>query len=77
MEIYYQFNLVLIKEYFIIVICKMFEEMMGEFFEYVEELDVFRGYEVDIKDLDVRFIIRVLVDLVMVLFNMNEFFYVF
>ncbi len=56
---------------------RMFEEMTGEPFEYVEELDVFQNYQPDAKDADVSTSTRALADLAMVLFNTNEFLYVF
>lgn len=56
---------------------KMFEEMTGEPFEYEEELDVFHAYQADAKDADVPPSTRALADLAMVLFNTNEFLYVF
>ena len=77
MEIYHQSNPAPTKEYPTTVTRKMFEEMTGESFEYVGELDVFRGYEADTKDSDVRPTTRALADLAMVLFNTNEFLYVF
>ena len=51
--------------------------MTGESFEYVEELDVFRDYQPDTKDADISPSTRALADLAMVLFNTNEFLYVF
>lgn len=77
MEVYHQSNPALTKEYPTTVTRKMFEEMTGEPFEYVEELDVFRDYEADTKDADVGPTTRALADLAMVLFNTNEFLYVF
>lgn len=56
---------------------KMFEEMTGEAFEYDEELDVFDNYQADLKDADVSPETRALADLAMVLFNTNEFLYVY
>ena len=55
----------------------MFEEMTGEPFEYDEELDVFRKYQADTKDADVSPSTRALADLAVVLFNTNEFLYVY
>lgn len=56
---------------------KMFEEMTGEPFEYDEELDIFQNYQADLKDVDVAPETRALADLAMVLFNTNEFLYVY
>jgi hypothetical protein len=56
---------------------KMFEEMTGEPFEYVEELDVFRDYTPDKKDADVAVSTRALADLLVIYFNTNEFMYVY
>lgn len=56
---------------------KMFEEMTGEPFEYTEELDIYRNYESDKKDVDVSVSIRAMADLLVVFFNTNEFMYVY
>lgn len=56
---------------------EMFEEMTGESFSYVEELDIYRDYVPDLKDADVPPQTRALADVVMVLFNTNEFIYVY
>jgi hypothetical protein len=56
---------------------KMFEEMTGESFEYMEELDIYQDYEPDQKDADVSVTTRALADLALVLFNTNEFVYVY
>lgn len=77
MEAYHQSNPAQTKHYPTTVTRKMFEEMTGEPFEYVEELDVFTDYEADVKDADVRPATRALADLALVLFNTNEFLYVF
>lgn len=55
----------------------MFEEMTGEPFEYVERLDVFASYVPDAKPWDVPPETRALADLCRVLFNTNEFIYVY
>lgn len=77
MEVYHQSNPAPTQHYPTTVTRKMFEEMTGEAFEYIEELDVFRDYEADTKDADVGPTTRALADLAMVLFNTNEFLYVF
>lgn len=77
MEEYHQANPAQAVSYPTSVKRKMFEEMTGEPFEYVEELDVFRNYQPDTKDADVSPSTRALADLAMVLFNTNEFLYVF
>lgn len=56
---------------------KMFEEMTGEAFEYTEELDIYQDYQPDHKDADVAVPTRALADLALVLFNTNEFIYVY
>lgn len=56
---------------------KMFEEMTGESFEYMEELDIYQDYQPDQKDVDVSVTTRALADLALVLFNTNEFIYVY
>ncbi len=56
---------------------KMFEEMTGEPFEYVEKLDVYQDYISDIKPWEVDVETRALGDLCHVLFNTNEFVYVY
>lgn len=59
------------------ILRKIFEEMTGEPFEYDEELDIFHQYKADKKDADVSPSTRALADLVLVLFNTNEFLYVY
>lgn len=59
------------------IVRKMFEEMTGEPFKYDEELDVFHQYQADTKDADVSPSTRALADLAVVLFNTNEFLYVY
>jgi hypothetical protein len=56
---------------------EMFEEMTGETFHYTEELDIYANYEPDVKDMDSAPETRALADLAMVLFNTNEFMYVY
>ena len=56
---------------------RMFEEMTGEAFEYTEELDIFQDYVPDLKPSDVPPETRALADLALVLFNTNEFLYVY
>lgn len=55
----------------------MFEEMTGESFEYTEQLDVFKDYVPDAKPWDVSPQTRALADFCLVLFNSNEFVYVY
>lgn len=55
----------------------MFEEMTGEAFEYLEKLDVYENYSPDLKPWDVEASTRALADLALVLFNSNEFIYVY
>ncbi|MCH8290252.1 PSD1 domain-containing protein [Candidatus Poribacteria bacterium] len=56
---------------------KMFEEMTGEPFEYTERLDIYEEYVPDLKPWDVGPETRALADLCLVLFNANEFIYVY
>ena len=55
----------------------MFEEMTGTSFEYEEKLDVFEDYKADLKGWEVDVETRALADLCRVLFNANEFIYVY
>lgn len=60
------------------VVRKMVEEMTGLTFFWVEDLDVYAGdYEPDLKPWDVTPETRALADLCLVLFNSNEFIYVY
>jgi hypothetical protein len=56
---------------------EMFEEMTGEIFHFVEELDVYTNYQADIKTWEVNAETRALADFCIVLFNSNEFIYVY
>lgn len=56
---------------------EMFEEMTGETFTYTEELDIYADYVPDAKDTDILPKTRALADLALVLFNTNEFIYVY
>ncbi len=77
MEEYHHSNPAQVISYPTSVTRRMFEEMTGEPFEYLEELDVFHAYQADAKDAEVPPSTRALADLAMVLFNTNEFLYVF
>ena len=55
----------------------MFEEMTGESFTYTERLDVYEDYVADLQPTDVGPETRALADLCLVLFNANEFVYVY
>ena len=55
----------------------MFEEMTGEAFEYDEHLDVYEDYVADKKPWDVEPETRALADLCRVMFNANEFIYLY
>ena len=55
----------------------MFEEMTGENFNFEEELQVYDNYEADLKAWEVDTTTRALADLAVVLFNSNEFMYVY
>ncbi|MDA0196541.1 MAG: PSD1 and planctomycete cytochrome C domain-containing protein [Bacteroidetes bacterium] len=56
---------------------EMFEEMTGESFEYVEELDIYKDYVPDMQPSEVDEQTRAFADLIAVLFNSNEFVYVY
>ncbi len=56
---------------------KMFEEMTGEPFEYTESLDIYENYTPDLKPWEVGPETRALADLCLVLFNANEFIYIY
>ena len=56
---------------------KMFEEMTGEPFEYTERLDIYENYTPDLKAWEVGLETRALADLCLVLFNANEFIYIY
>jgi mono/diheme cytochrome c family protein len=56
---------------------KMFEEMTGEPFEYSERLDIYENYTSDLKPWEVSPETRALADLCLVLFNANEFIYIY
>ncbi len=56
---------------------RMFEEMTGEPFEYTERLDVFEDFIADAHYSDVEPEVRALADYCLVLFNSNEFVYVY
>ena len=55
----------------------MFEEMTGESFTYTERLDVYEDYVADLRPTDVDPETRALADLCLVLFNANEFVYLY
>lgn len=60
------------------VIREMVEEMTGLAFFWVEDLDVYAGdYQADLKPWDVSPEVRALADICLVLFNANEFVYVY
>ena len=60
------------------VIRQMVEEMTGQSFYWVEDLDVYAGsYQPDLKPWDVTADVRALADVCLVLFNSNEFVYVY
>ncbi|MGI9545433.1 MAG: DUF1553 domain-containing protein, partial [Cyclobacteriaceae bacterium] len=56
---------------------EMIEEMTGEEFTFTESLDVYKNYQADLKDADVTADISALADYISVLFNTNEFLYVY
>ena len=74
---YHQENAPVTVEYPTKVTRHMMEEMTGEPFEYIEELDIYQDYIPDLKDKDVAPEVRAVADLAVVLFNANEFLYVY
>lgn len=56
---------------------EMFEEMTGVSFTYEERLDIYENYTPDLKAWQVEPPVRALADLIHVLFNSNEFMYVY
>ena len=55
----------------------MFEEMTGEPFTYIEQLDIYQNYTSDPQSWTVPAKIRALADFCLLLFNANEFVYVY
>jgi len=51
--------------------------MTGEPFEYTERLDIYENYTPDLKAWEVGLETRALADLCLVLFNANEFIYIY
>lgn len=56
---------------------EMVEEMTGEEFTFTEYLDVYENYQPDLKDADVSAGVSALAAYISVLFNTNEFLYVY
>ncbi len=56
---------------------EMFEEMTGENFRYIERLHVYQNYQADLKSWEVDEETRALADYLVILFNTNEFIYVY
>jgi len=77
MVLYHQENEPIKRSFPTTVEREMFEEMTGEPFEYVEELDVFKDYIPDLQSWQVDVRTRAFADLIAVLFNSNEFVYVY
>ncbi len=75
--VYHRKNSPQVQTYATEVTRRMFEEMTGEAFEFVERLDVYEDYVPDLKSWDVQAETRALADLCLVLFNSNEFVYVY
>lgn len=59
------------------VIREMVEEMTGLAFYWVEDLDVYHDYVPDLKPTDVSPEVRAMADVCLVLFNSNEFIYIY
>ena len=77
MLVYHQENDIPKEPYPVKVEREMFEEMTGEIFHFVEELEVYKDYQADLKTWEVPAETRALADLCVVLFNSNEFIYVY
>ncbi len=65
------------QEYPVMVKRTMFEEMTGEEFSYTEKLDIYENYDADTKAWEVDAPTRALADLCLVLYNSNEFIYIY
>ncbi len=74
---YHQENEPINPEYPVEVERTMFEEMTGSAFSYTERLDMYEDYVADIAPSEVAPKTRALADLCRVLFNANEFVYVY
>ncbi|MEQ9439966.1 MAG: PSD1 and planctomycete cytochrome C domain-containing protein [Cyclobacteriaceae bacterium] len=74
---YHQENEAVATEYPVVVERTMFEEMTGEEFSYTERLDRYEDYVADVQPTEVSPETRALADLCRVLFNSNEFVYVY
>ncbi len=74
---YHQENEPADPEYPVAVERTMFEEMTGEEFSYTERLDIYENYVADTAPSEVSPETRALADLCRVLFNANEFVYVY
>ena len=77
MQSYHKENPFPAEQYPLKVEREMFEEMTGEIFHFVEELDVYHNYQADMKSWEVDAETRALADFCIVLFNSNEFIYVY
>ena len=77
MEQYHEQNDPVATEYPTSITRHMFEEMTGESFTYEEELDIYQDYVPDLQPTDVDARTRAVADYVAVLFNSNEFVYVY
>ena len=53
------------------------EEFTGEPFEFIEKLNVYEDYQPDAKPSSVAAEVRALADVCLLLFNANEFMYVY
>lgn len=65
------------QEYPVMVKRTMFEEMTGEEFSYTEKLDIYENYDADTQAWEVDAPTRALADLCLVLYNSNEFIYIY
>ncbi|MDF9799828.1 hypothetical protein OKW21_005091 [Catalinimonas alkaloidigena] len=74
---YHEENTPIARSYPVKVERTMFEEMTGEEFSYTERLDVYQNYQPDAQATEVPPETRALADFCLVLFNTNEFIYVY
>jgi len=77
MSKYHKENPTPLQEYPTEVEREMFEEMTGEIFSYTENLHVYEDYQADLKTWEVDEKTRALADYIVILYNSNEFIYVY
>jgi mono/diheme cytochrome c family protein len=77
MRQYHEQNAPVARQYPVTVKREMFEEMTGQVFEYEERLDIYEDYVPDLDPASASAATRALSDLCLVLFNANEFVYIY